>query len=188
MLVQFRGQPGPTEVPDSPSSPTGGPSVPRGDTAAHTEATSDAGASSTARGALDLHAIDNVGISPADWFVPAGPMFSAAAAPSASAPFNFTDFFHGDTMLFSPVAGVVTDLAAPAVFHDGGATLGGGSDSGGVFRGGDTLAALPFNLSDFADNGWHIVPSAANEYGAHVADGFAWDVAAGEFAADWFVV
>ena len=45
--------------------------------------------------------------------------------------------------------------------------------------------------ASFADHGWFIVPSAANEYGdsyAASADGFTWNVAAGEFTADWFFV
>lgn len=63
------------------------------------------------------------------------------------------------------------------------------------------VGALAFSTSSAADfdsgalhaslpDGWFIVPSAGNEYGqAYVAgDGLVWDVAAGEFSADWFFV
>jgi hypothetical protein len=45
--------------------------------------------------------------------------------------------------------------------------------------------------ADSSDNGWFVVPSAANEYGPAYAaanDGFAWDTAAGEFTVDFFFV
>jgi len=105
-------------------------------------------------------------------------------------------FAHSDALpSFAPVPGVVTDISAPGA--RGGDLLG---DSGGsgdargrVFRGGDTLASLAIDSSGYGDHGWFIVPSASAEYGdAHFdvagADGFAFNVAAGEFTSDWFLV
>ncbi len=176
--------------PFTPASPGSG----QASAPAQTEASSgDAGAVLTSHPAVDLNTIDNLGISPADWFVSSAPTPSAAQALSfstAGPSFNLSDFFQADTMQFTPVAGVVTELQAAGAFHDGGAALTGGDGSGSVFQAGDTLAAMPLNLSDYADHGWNIVPSAANEYGVAylAADGFVWDVAAGEFASDFFLV
>jgi hypothetical protein len=86
-----------------------------------------------------------------------------------------------------PVASVVADVQSPlAVRGDAGGSSGFGD--GDLARGSD-IAPLALNLSDYADHGWFVVPSASNEYGdVHVAaDGFVFDVAAGEFAGDWFL-
>jgi hypothetical protein len=75
----------------------------------------------------------------------------------------------------------------PGAFSFGGDSAGGGSEIG---RDGESLAPMSLAWAD-SDNGWFIVPSAANEYGQAYAaanDGFAWDVAAGEFAVDFFFV
>lgn len=89
----------------------------------------------------------------------------------------------------APVASAVTN--APAVGRGDVA----GSDSGGggggeIGRDSDGLASLALNGPDYADHGWFIVPSAANEYGeaayAATAGDFVFDVAAGEFSTDWF--
>lgn len=97
-------------------------------------------------------------------------------------------FAHSDPLQFTPVASVVTDLQAPSAVVRG--DLGGspGFGDGDIGRG-ESIAPLALNASDYSDHGWFIVPSASNEYGdAQVAaDGFAFDVAAGEFAADWFL-
>jgi hypothetical protein len=93
------------------------------------------------------------------------------------------------------VPSAVTDIQAPAVIRGDG---GGLSDAGGgvVARDGDGLASLALNSSDYADHGWFIVPSVANEYGDSsgsgqafaAADDFSFDVAGGSFSSDWFWV
>ena len=93
-------------------------------------------------------------------------------------------------VLFGPVASAVTEIQVPAVMRG---DLGGSNDTGGdgdIARGSDTLASLSLDGPAYADHGWFIVPSAANEYGEGYAatDDFAFDVAAGEFSADWFWV
>lgn len=98
------------------------------------------------------------------------------------------------TVPFAPVqllavASVVTDVQlSPMTRGD----LGGLSDTGGgeIARGAETLASLGLDGPSYADHGWFIVPSASNEYGSAyaAADDFAFDLAAGEFSADWFWV
>lgn len=104
-------------------------------------------------------------------------------------------FAHSDSLpQFLPVASVVTDVSGTVVRGADLGDSGGFGDGGGsVFRGGDTLASLALDSSGYADHGWLIVPSASNEYGdTHVdmaaVDGFAFDMAAGEFTSDWFLV
>jgi hypothetical protein len=84
------------------------------------------------------------------------------------------------------VASAVT--SAPAVGR-GDVAGSDGVGGGEIGHDADGLASLALNGPDYADHGWFIVPSAANEYGeaAYAAAGdFAFDVAAGEFSADWF--
>jgi len=93
-------------------------------------------------------------------------------------------------VLLGPVASAVTEIQLPAVMRG---DLGGSGDSGGggdIARGSEALASLSLDGPAYADHGWFIVPSAANEYGESyaAADDFAFDVAAGEFSADWFWV
>jgi len=93
-------------------------------------------------------------------------------------------------VLLGPVASAVTEIQLPAMMRG---DLGGSGDSGGggdIARGSEALASLSLDGPAYADHGWFIVPSAANEYGEGyaAADDFAFDVAAGEFSADWFWV
>jgi hypothetical protein len=90
---------------------------------------------------------------------------------------------------FVSVASVVTELQGQTSLLHGADSP--GSGGGEIARGGESLAPMSLAWSDSSDNGWFIVPSAANEYGqTYVAanDGFAWDVAAGEFTVDFFFV
>jgi hypothetical protein len=89
-----------------------------------------------------------------------------------------------------PVASVVADLQGPTSALRGGETPSSGG-GGEIARGGESLAPMSLTWADAADHGWFVVPSAANEYGdsyAAAGDGFEWNVAAGEFSADWFFV
>ncbi len=91
---------------------------------------------------------------------------------------------------FLPVLSAVTDLQGPTFSLRGGESLSSGG-GGEIARGGELLAPMSLAWADSSDNGWFIVPSAANEYGeayAAAGDGFAWDVAAGEFTVDFFFV
>jgi hypothetical protein len=65
-----------------------------------------------------------------------------------------------------------------------------GGGGGEIARDGETLAPMSIAITNAADHGWFIVPSAANEYGESfvAGDGFEWNVAAGEFSGDWFFV
>jgi len=92
---------------------------------------------------------------------------------------------------FVSVASVVTDLQGSASALRGGESPSSGGGGGDIARGGESLAPMTLAWADSADDGWFVVPSAANEYGEAYAaadDGFAWDVAAGEFAVDFFFV
>jgi hypothetical protein len=87
----------------------------------------------------------------------------------------------------APVASAVTGVPSMA-YGDGAGS--GGAGGGEIARDADGLASLALNGPDYADHGWFIVPSASNEYGeaAYAAAGdFAFDMAAGEFSADWFM-
>jgi len=112
---------------------------------------------------------------------------AASSAPMLS--FTHADATVTPAQLVS-VASAVTDIQAPATMRGEGGGLG-DSAGGEVARGADTLASLAVDGPDYADHGWLIVPSTTNEYGpayAAAADGFSFDVAAGEFSSDWFWV
>jgi len=185
--VFFRGQSGPIEVPDQPAASPGSAPITRA-AVDHT----------------DTQATDHAGAtlfySPADSFPPFSPTHDAPvtittvdtqAATGSATLTNFGGgvqwFAHADALpSFAPVPSVVTDLQSPGVVRG---DVGGSPGYGDIGRGLD-IAPLALNASDYADHGWFIVPSAGNEYGdVHVAsDGFTFDVAAGEFTADWFLV
>lgn len=86
-----------------------------------------------------------------------------------------------------PVASAITEVPSTTIARSG---LGESSEAGGggIARGSDMLASLALDGPGYEDHGWFIVPSASNEYGsAYAAAGdFAFDVAAGEFSAEWF--
>jgi hypothetical protein len=91
------------------------------------------------------------------------------------------------------VASVVSEGPALTIDRGGIASTSGGDGggSGEVGRDGDHFASLSIDSAAYADHGWFIVPSAANEYGDAVAtagDGFSFDVAAGEFTSDWVFI
>jgi hypothetical protein len=98
---------------------------------------------------------------------------------------------HDSTPIVSiPVSSVVTDLQGSTSSLRGADSPSSGG-GGEIARGGESLAPLSLAWADPSDNGWFVVPSAANEYGEAYAaadDGFAFDVAAGEFAVDFFFV
>jgi hypothetical protein len=171
MLVLGRGHTHFTEVPDAP--PTGVSLIPRGAAASSASQSADAG-----EGALQLSGA-----------TPTAPSFSSHDSTPilSSAPLLLQS---GAAPQFVSVASVVTDLQAPASSLRGGESP---SSSGGgeIARGGESLAPMSLAWADSSDNGWFVVPSAANEYGQAYAaadDGFAWDVAAGEFTVDFFFV
>jgi len=193
--VLFRGQSTFTEVPDQP--PATSTPVLRSDASATTAPAVSDHVDSQAR-------TDHVSSLLASDFFPSmnaahdAPMAITAADTqpvftNAGAPIQW--FAHNDLLpQFAPVASVVTDLSGMVMRGADLGDSGGFGDGGGsVFRGGDTLASLALDSSGYADHGWLIVPSASNEYGdAHVdmaaVDGFAFDMAAGEFTSDWFLV
>ncbi len=168
MLVLFRGHTTFTEVPDAP--PTG-VSLTRGIAASSTSQSDDAGA-----GSLQLSAANLGNASPHD----STPIFSSAPLLPQS----------GVAPQSASVASVVTDLQGSTSSLRGAEppSSGGGGE---IARGGESLAPMTLAWADSPDDGWFVVPSAANEYGEAYAaadDGFAWDVAAGEFAVDFFFV
>jgi hypothetical protein len=86
----------------------------------------------------------------------------------------------------APVASALADISAVHGDVAGSGGVGGGE----IARDSEGLASLALNSPDYSDHGWFIVPSADNEYGQAAyaaADGFAFDLAAGEFGTDWFV-
>jgi hypothetical protein len=166
-----RGLSEPVEVPDQPTAPTlpTGTAVARGGEApAQTQAASDhgAGRADSASAPVALTTFD--------------------ATPSAPATLSFA---HTEAPVqFLTVASAVTEIHVPAMMRG---DLGGSTDASGggeIARGSDTLASLELDGAAYADHGWFVVPSASNEYGPAyaAADGFAFDVAAGEFSSDWF--
>src|ERR1043165_7897753 len=211
MLAWLRGQSTPIEVPDQPAStPAATTPVLRSDApVTSTQATTDhAGTDTTVDHSTGL----TITYSSPDSFPPFNPIThdaqstitvdthaaGATIVNSPAAP-DIQWFAHTDTLpSFAPVPSVVTDISAPlAPAARGGDFLGdsgGSGDAGGsVFRGGGTLASLAIDSSGYGDHGWFIVPSASAEYGdAHFdvagADGFEFNVAAGEFTSDWFLV
>lgn len=97
----------------------------------------------------------------------------------------------------SSQAVVVPDFSqaasAPVVVNDTHASLelrAGGADASSDSVASSEASNLLSLNQHFLDNGWFVVPSAENEYGPVYAagDGFGWDVATGEFSADWFFV
>jgi hypothetical protein len=129
-----------------------------------------------------------------------------SAAPSASSAEISSASSHDSTPIFSSapllpqsgaapqslaVGSVVTDLHGSTSVLRGGESPSFGGGGGEIGRDGESLAPMSLAWADSSDNGWFIVPSAANEYGqayAAAGDGFAFDVAAGEFAVDFFFV
>jgi hypothetical protein len=169
--VLLRGQSEFIDVPDQPVAPTlpAGAPVARGPEApAHTPVTS------------------NLGITGAD--ATSAPVILTTSGATSPAP-PTVSFAHTDASAqFLAVASAVTDVQLSAR-----GDLGGLADAGGegeITRGSDTLASLSLDGPAYADHGWFVVPSAANEYGEAyaAADDFAFDVAAGEFSSDWFWV
>jgi len=166
MLAIGRGMSHFVEVPDAPA---GGSSIPRG----------SQGADSSA-GSLQLSGTTTT-----------MPSFSSHDSTSilSSAPLLLQS---GAAPQFVSVASVVTDLQGSASSLRGGESPSSGGGGGGdIARGGESLGPMTLAWADSADDGWFVVPSAANEYGQAYAaadDGFAWDVAAGEFAVDFFFV
>ena len=159
------------DVPDQPAAPTTptGAAIARGsEVPAQTQATSDHGVARADSTSAILTTFEAT--SPAQTTV----SFAQGSAP----------------VLFGPVASAVTEIAGPAVMRG---DLGGSNDpvgGGEIARGSEALASLSLDGPSYAEHGWFIVPSAANEYGeGYAAAGdFAFDVAAGEFSADWFWV
>jgi hypothetical protein len=83
-------------------------------------------------------------------------------------------------------------MAAPAPAAPlavAGSDFGGSGNAGGGEVARELDAPALFALSsDTAGDYWMIVASATNEYGVSdvASDEFVWDIAAGEFSADWF--
>lgn len=168
MLVLARGEATPHEVPD----PSAAATVVRG----------DAPASVTSGTVHDVSAIVPQMFVPAPDSAGAQLIFSSALAStqsSSSAP-----------TLFVPVMNVASDLLTSTTTPHPDAALNHSSFAELQARGGEGAVVLtePLSFASYADNGWFIVPSAANEYGEGFAsgDGFAFNVATGEFTADWF--
>jgi hypothetical protein len=160
MLVLFRGHTTFTEVPDAPAAPVS--PLARGIAASSTSHSDDAGAGSVQFAGANLST----------------PIFSSAPLLPQS----------GAAPQLLQVSSVVTELQGPASSLHG-ADLPSSGGGGEIARGGESLA--PLSLAWSSDDGWFIVPSAANEYGQAYAaanDGFAFDVAAGEFTVDFFFV
>ena len=171
MLVLGRGHTTYTEVPDSPA---GSPTITRSSTAVDTPAASD-------------HTTPDLNIARAELFVPALPLTTSDGATGAP---SIPWFAHFESPVQSaPVASVVTDLYSAAVTR-GDLSGPSGLGDGDIIGRGSDLGPLGVNVANYSDHGWFIVPSASNEYGdTQVAgDGFVFDVAAGEFTADWFFV
>src|ERR1043165_9176718 len=195
MLAWLRGQSTPIEVPDQPAStPAATTPVLRSDApVTSTQATTDhAGTDTTVDHSTGL----TITYSSPDSFPPFNPITH-----DAQSTITVDTHAAGATIVNSPAApvpSVVTDISAPlAPAARGGDFLGdsgGSGDAGGsVFRGGDTLASLAIDSSGYGAHGWVLGPSASAEYGdAHFdvagADGFEFNVAAGEFTSDWFLV
>jgi hypothetical protein len=130
------------------------------------------------------------------------PDHGTARADSTSAPAILTfdatpsmpttlSFAHANTpMLLAAVASAVTDIQLPAMSRGDAGASSDTSGGGELARGAETLVSLSLDGPAYADHGWFIVPSASNEYGEGyaAADEFAFDIAAGEFASDWFWV
>lgn len=176
MKVLARGSSEIVEVPDQPATPTltgapiaRGPEAPAASTQV-AQVTPDHGTART----------DSIS-------APAITTFDAT--PSAPTTLSFA---HATTpMLLAAVASAVTDIQLPAMTRgDAGGSSDASGGSGELARGAETLASLSLDGPAYADHGWFIVPSASNEYGGGyaAADEFTFDVAAGEFASDWFWV
>lgn len=101
---------------------------------------------------------------------------SPAPAPLsfASAPFLTMAGPGTEVQLFAAARGDLAGMSA--------------TSTGDIGRVVEVLASLAPDAPGYADHGWFIVPSASNEYGPALAlaDDFTFDVAAGEFSADWF--
>jgi hypothetical protein len=164
MLVLFRGHTTYTEVPDAPPAVS---LVGRG-SAPPSASSADAGSGSP-----------QVTVTPSVPSHDTAPIFSSGPATPQS----------GAVPVFLPVSSVVTDLQGSASLLRGGESP--SSGGGEIAGGGESLAPLSLAWADSSDDGWFVVPSAANEYGqayAAASDGFAFDVAAGEFTVDFFFV
>ena len=167
MLISVRGETTFHEVPDAPPAVS---LVARG-SAAPSASSADTGAGS---------ASPQVTIAPSAPSHDTAPIFSSGPALPQS----------GAAPQLVSVSSVVTELQGPASSLRG-ADLPSSGGGGEIARGGESLAPMSLALADASDDGWFVVPSAANEYGQAYAaanDGFAWDVAAGEFSVDFFFV
>ncbi|MEA2873462.1 MAG: hypothetical protein QOH67_3438 [Hyphomicrobiales bacterium] len=170
MLITVRGETTFHEVPDAP--PTGVSLVPRGAAASSTSHGDDAGAGSV------QFSVAGVSNAPSH---DSTPVFSSAPLLPQS----------GAAPQFVSVSSVVTDLQGSTSLLRGAESPSSGGGGSEIARDGESLAPMSLAWADSSDNGWFIVPSAANEYGeayAAAGDGFAWDVAAGEFTVDFFFV
>lgn len=197
MQISFRGQPNSVDVPDQPAPSTSTPSFRGATDHIDTPATNHADSHVTDRG-------DASAVLAAESFPPIvtghDALVTQSAAPiilptfdGASSALGISWFAHSDALpQFAPVASVVTDGVAGTATRGGDLGSLSGFGDGDIGRGGE-IAPLALNASDFSDHGWFIVPSATAEYGdGHVdmaaVDGFVFDMAAGEFTSDWFLV
>jgi hypothetical protein len=158
-----------TEVPDQPTTPSGALIARGSEAAAQTQATAD-------------HGIARV-----DSAAPTIPLIMSDSAPAAAA---IVSFAHTDSpFLVAAVATPATEVPSLAVPRGDLAKMS-EMGSGDIARVVEALASLALDGPAYADHGWFVVPSASNEYGAAYvsADDFAFDLAAGEFSADWFWV
>lgn len=207
MQILLRGQTTPVDVPDQPASPSTSTTVTRGaadhidsqttqTTSDHvdTQTTVDHGSAGAVISLLNGPILPTFGTGTSAVTITPDTTQAAATVTSSSAS-DIQWFAHSDALpQFTSVPSVVTDLQGPAVgTHSGDlGSLSGFSDS--YVARGESIAPLALNASDFTDHGWFIVPSASAEYGdAHVdmaaaTDGFAFDMATGDFTSDWFLV
>src|SRR5687768_1072299 len=161
MLVLGRGHTTFTEVPDVPTPPTP-PAVSlvgRG---------SEAPAAPSADVSHAPQAI-TTSVTPSFTATDTTPVFSPGTTPVFSAGPALSQ--SGAPLLLSPVASVVTDIQTPTSLARGADAPTSGGGDGEVGRGGDSIAPMLVAMADYADNGWFIVPSAANEYGESYASG-----------------
>ena len=173
MLGIARGATTFTEVPDAPSASSG---VPRGSAASNADAGTASPHGATTQ-TVTVASPETASAPSVSFHNPTQGFLSGPALPQLDAPPQLL-----------PVSGVVTELqGSTSVPRGGEAPSFGGSE---IARGGESLATISLASSADSDHGWFIVPSAANEYGQAYAasDGFTWDVAAGEFAVDFFFV
>ena len=172
MQVLFRGHSTFTEIPDN--TPPGSQPVFRGDGSAP---------------ALTAAGQDAAPVSLHD----TAPVLTAASSASSIPLMDTTPvLLSSASPQMVSVASVVTEGPALTVERAAIGTSGGGDGgTGAVGRDGEHFASLSIDAATYGDHGWLIVPSASNEYGDAVAtagDGFSFDVAAGEFTADWVFI